>query len=550
MSIAQAGFSVRGHNPDVLDCIANLSNDEVFTPPEFANRMLDTVADAWAEAHGGENLWANPDVRFLDPFTKSGVFLREITRRLTDGLENEIPKLEKRVDHILAKQVFGIGLTHLTSLLARRSLYCSKWANGEHSIARSFDTEQGNIWFERTDHTWVGASEFVETADEQGDPVKKSTNGKCKHCGASQKTLDRGEGMETHAYAFIHTEDIKARVAELFGENMQFDVIIGNPPYQLQSDGGTRDIPIYQHFVEQAKKLSPRYLTMVIPSRWMAGGLGLSEFRKTMLGDRRIRDLVDYPNAAEIFPSVGINGGACYFLWGAAHDGDCNVSSIRAGQVIGPTLRSLDEFDVLVRDARALEILRKVLKHDEASVNTILARDKEFGWTSNFDGFHGSEQPGDVPIYYIRTMKRSRGYIDRGEVTKSAHLIDTWKLLVPKVGSGREREKSGVDLVLGPSQVAPSPSVCTQSFLFFHVSSKQEAESLQSYYATRFFRFLVSLRKITQDATHSTYRWVPLQKWDRTWTDAVLYAKYGITDAEQAFIESLIRPMEIASEVV
>ncbi len=324
---------------------------------------------------------------------------------------------------------------------------------------------------------------------------------------------------------------------------MQFDVIIGNPPYQLASDGGTRDVPIYQMFVEQAKRLEPRYLSMVIPSRWMAGGLGLAEFRQTMLSDRRIRNLVDYPNAAEVFPSVGINGGACYFLWDAEHDGPCNVTSVRAGEVIGPTSRSLDEFDVLVRDSRSLNILRKVLARDEVSINTILARDKEFGWTSNFTGFHDKQRKGDVPLYYIRTMKRAVGYIAREEVTKSENLIDTWKVLVPKVGSGRERERSGVDLVLGPSLIAPAPSVCTQSFLFFYVSSQEEAESLQSYYTTRFFRFLVSLRKITQDATHSTYRWVPIQAWDRRWTDAKLYKKYGLTKEEIAFIEGMIRPM-------
>jgi site-specific DNA-methyltransferase (adenine-specific) len=324
---------------------------------------------------------------------------------------------------------------------------------------------------------------------------------------------------------------------------MQFDVIIGNPPYQLGAEGGTRDKPIYQHFVEQAKKLEPRYLTMVIPSRWMAGGLGLTEFRRAMLSDTRIRALIDYPNAAEVFPSVGINGGVCYFLWDAAHDGTCGFSAVRAGKVFGPSDRSLGEFDVLVRDDRALKILRKVLRHGEPSVNTILARDKEFGWTSNFDGFHAKERPGDVPLYYIRSMKRSHGFIARSAVTKSEHLIDTWKLLVPAVGSGRERERSGVDLVLGPSLIVPSPSVCTQSFLFFYLSSRGEAESLQSYYKTRFFRFLVSLRKITQHATHSTYRWVPMQEWDRTWTDAALYEKYKITKSEQAFIESLIRPM-------
>jgi site-specific DNA-methyltransferase (adenine-specific) len=520
---AKAGFAPPSRNPDVLMCIANLSNDEVFTPPEFANRMLDTLTEAWAADHGGANLWANKTVRFLDPCTKSGVFLREITSRLTKGLADEIPDLQQRADHILTKQVFGIGITHLTAMLARRSVYCSKHAKGSHSIAKTFGSDDGNVWFRRTEHSW-----------------KK---GRCEYCGASETTYERGQALETHAYAFIHTDSIKAHAAEWFGGDMQFDVIIGNPPYQLASDGGTRDVPIYHMFVEQAKKLAPRYLTMVIPSRWMAGGLGLAEFRRTMLSDTRIRDLVDYPNAAEVFPSVGINGGACYFLWDAAHDGPCSVSSVRAGEVNGPTGRRLDEFDVLVRDSRALGILRKVLAHKEASINTILARDKEFGWTSNFDGFHQKQRKGDVPLYYIRMMKRAVGYIARKEVTKSKNLIDTWKVLVPKVGSGRERERSGVDLVLGPSLIAPSPSVCTQSFLFFFVSSRKEAESLQSYYETRFFRFLVSLRKITQDATHSTYRWVPMQAWDRTWIDADLYKKYGITKKESAFIESMIRPM-------
>ncbi|MBN2085959.1 MAG: Eco57I restriction-modification methylase domain-containing protein [Anaerolineales bacterium] len=520
----QAGFVLRGRNPDILTCIANLSNDEVFTPPEFANRMLDTLTEAWAAEHSGANLWADKSVKFLDPCTKSGVFLREITSRLTKGLADEIPNLKQRVNHILTKQVFGIGITHLTSLLARRSVYCSKHAQGKHSIAKSFASDAGNIWFKRMEHMWV--------------------EGRCAYCGASQKTYDRGEEFETHAYAFIHTDEVKTRNAELFGGNMQFDVIIGNPPYQLSSDGGTRDVPIYQMFVEQAKKLEPRYLTMVIPSRWMAGGLGLTEFRQTMLGDTRIRKLVDYPNAAEVFPSVGINGGVCYFLWDAAHDGPCSITSVRAGELNGPNSRNLNEFDVLVRDNRALDILRKVLAHNEAPVNTILARDKEFGWTSNFDGFHEKQCKGDLPLYYIRTMKRAVGYIARKEVTKSEHLIDTWKLLVPAVGSGRERERSGVDLVLGPSLIAPSPSVCTQSFLFFFVSSRKEAESLQSYYTTRFFRFLVSLRKITQHATHSTYYWVPVQVWNRTWTDAALYKKYGINETEKAFIESMIRPME------
>ena len=520
--IEQASFTLRGRNPDVLTCIANLSNDEVFTPPEFANRMLDTLAEAWAANHDGANLWADKTVKFLDPCTKSGVFLREITSRLNKGLELEIPELEKRVNHILTKQVFGIAITQITSLLARRSVYCSKHANGAHSRAKGFASDDGNIWFQRLKPTWAGD--------------------KCKYCGAGKSVFNRAAGLETHAYAFIHTDNIKTRLAQIFGGNMQFDVIIGNPPYQLASDGGTRDVPIYQHFVEQAKALEPRYLAMVIPSRWMASGLGLSEFRQAMLGDRHIRALVDYPAANDVFPGVEVKAGVCYFLWDASHNGDCMVTTIRGDEVVGPIQRNLGEYDVFVRDARAVSILHKVADHGEASINTILARDKEFGWTSNFDGFHDKERPGDVPIYYIRTMKRDVGYIERKAVTKSDHLIDTSKVLVPKAFNGGDAVPHQI---LGKPLIAPSPSVCTQSFLFFHVGSLKAAKSLQSYYTTRFFRFLVSVRKITQDATHSTYVWVPMQTWDRTWTDEALYAKYGITTKERAYIDSQVRPMNL-----
>ncbi len=328
MNTTQAEVILRGRNPDVLTCIANLSNDEVFTPPELANKMLDAITEAWAANTGGADIWADPTVRFLDPFAKSGVFLREITRRLTDGLEQTIPKLEDRVDHILTKQVFGIAITHLTSLLARRSVYCSKFADGPHSIAKSFASDAGNIVFERIEHTWVGATEFVTTKGPGGKTVKRGTNGKCKYCGASQKTLDRGEGLETHAYAFIHTDDIKARMTELFGDDMQFDVIIGNPPYQLETDGfGTQARPIYQQFVQQAKALDPRLLSMIIPARWFSGGMGLDEFRESMLTDDRIRSIDDYLTASDVFPGIGLKGGVCYFLWDRDNRGMCRVTT-------------------------------------------------------------------------------------------------------------------------------------------------------------------------------------------------------------------------------
>jgi site-specific DNA-methyltransferase (adenine-specific) len=329
----QASFTLRGRNPDVLTCIANLSNDEVFTPPEFANRMLDTLTDAWAADNGGASIWADPSVTFLDPCTKSGVFLREITSRLTKGLADAIPDLQTRVDHILRRQVFGIGITRLTAMLARRSLYCSKNANSVHSIARRFNTADGHVWFERTEHSWA--------------------DGKCAYCGASQSAYARGDYKESHAYAFIHSENIRSRITEIFGADMQFDVIIGNPPYQLGSDGGTRDKPIYQHFIEQAKQLEPRYLAMVIPSRWMASGLGLTEFRQVMLSDRRIRALVDYPSANDVFPGVEVKAGVCYFLWDASHNDDCLVTTIRGSEALGPTPRNLSEYDVFDRTGQS-----------------------------------------------------------------------------------------------------------------------------------------------------------------------------------------------------
>ncbi len=516
---AQANFTLRGRNPDVLTCIANLSNDEVFTPPEFANRMLDTLAEAWAANNQGANLWADRTVKFLDPCTKSGVFLREVTRRLTAGLEQEIPDLPKRVDHILTKQVFGMGITKITSLLARRSVYCSKHAQGEHSIAKGFDNDEGNIWFKRLKHTW------------EGD--------KCRYCGAGKSVFDRAAGLETHAYAFIHTDNIKTRLAEIFGGNMQFDVIIGNPPYQLASDGGTRDIPIYNKFVEQAKKLGPRYLLMVIPSRWMAAGLGLSDFRKAMLEDRHIRKLIDYERMDLVFPGVDFEGGICYFLWDRDNAGKCEVTSISGEETIGPMERELDEYDILVRDSRGLNVLKKVLAAGEPSIIDILSADKEFGWTSNFDGFRENKKPSDVALYYNRAGKRLVGGIARKEVSKSPHLVDKWKVMISKAYGERGARPA---MVLGPSFIAESPSVCTQTYLFFYVDSKKQAESLQSYLNTRFFRFLVSLRKITQDATRATYTWVPQQPWDRAWTDEALYKKYGLSKADIAHVEACIRP--------
>lgn len=522
----QASFALRTHNPDVLTCIANLSNDEVFTPPELANQMLDTVAAAWAEAHDGASIWQDSVVTFLDPFTKSGVFLREIVARLTEGLAEQIPDLQERVDHIVTKQVYGIGITQLTALLARRSVYCSKDATGSHSVTKSFDRDWGNIWFERTEHTWAGD--------------------RCAYCGAQRGRFTRDDELETHAYAFIHSKSPRALLDAMFGADVQFDVIIGNPPYQMTgAAGGSSDASIYHLFVEQAQRLEPRYLSMVIPARWLAGGRGMDDFRRNTLGDNRVVSLVDYPVASDIFPSSGADfeGGVCYFLWAREGGTGCTVTTIRGGDAQSAE-RDLDEFDIFVRDPRAAAILRKVVARTESAVSEILTNREPFKFESNFAGYHADERSNDVPIYFTRGGHRGVGYLDRGEVQKNRHLLDTWKVLVPKAYGERGALPAQV---LGWPQVAASPSACTGSFLFFHLENEVQARSFESYYATKFFRFLVSLRKITQDAFRHMYVWVPMQAWDRTWTDEALYAKYDLSSDEIGFIDSHIKVMALVS---
>ena len=531
----QAAFTLRGRNPDVLTCIANLSNDEVFTPPGFANRMLDTLTAAWAADNAGANLWANKSLKFLDPCTKSGVFLREIASRLTQGLAVEIPNVQERVDHILAKQVFGIGITHLTSLLARRSVYCSKYANGKHSIANGFASDAGNIWFERMEHTWL--------------------NGKCGYCGAGQKTLDRGEGLETHAYAFIHTDDIRARIAELFGGDMQFDVIIGNPPYQLDDGGfGASAIPIYDRFVEQAKALEPRYLTMVVPSRWLFGGRGLDEFRKAMLTDNRIRKLVDYSDSRRVFPSVDVAGGICYFLWERDNPGDCRVVEFDHGLESSEATRPLLEkgAEVFIRSNRALPILRKVMAVETGSESLALpegkrferqvSSQKSFGLRTFFRGSAKKLPEHDVLVL----QSGGRAWTSRSEVAAGQDLIDKWKVFTSKSSSEHagQVDKNGRRRVLSLSGVIPPGSVVTETYILFGAyDTENEARNCFSYAVTRFFRFLIAMRSSAQDLARSAYAFVPIQDFSEAWTDEKLYAKYGLTDDEIAFIERLIRPM-------
>lgn len=525
---------LRGRNPDVLTCIANLSNDEVFTPPEFANRMLDTLAEGWAAGNDGANIWADSTVRFLDPCTKSGVFLREITSRLIKGLAQEFPDLQTRVDHILTKQVFGIGITRLTSLLARRSLYCSKHAMGEHSVTKEFASDDGNIWFERTEHDWE--------------------KGKCKFCGASSESFARGDDMETHAYALIHTNDIKARIAEWFGDEMQFDVIIGNPPYQLNTDGfGTQARPIYQQFVQQAKALEPRYLSMIIPSRWFSGGMGLDDFRESMLNDNRLRSIDDFLTASDVFPGVGLKGGVNYFLWDRDNPGQCRVATHYKDAAPSVATRPLleDGADIFIRFNAGLSILKKVAAVEVGNSDSIeLPEAKKFinlvssigafGLDSTFRGAEAGSGD-DLKVY----RNGGIGYVSRSDVTKELHVFDKWKVFIGRAAPGTGNKDTYPHRILSTPFIGEPGSI--SSWTYMHIGpfeTEAEAQSVRSYLMCRLTRFLVLLHKPSADTTRRVYTFVPTQDWTKQWTDEALYQKYGLTDEEIAFIETLVRPME------
>ena len=492
------------YNPDVLNCIANLSNDEVFTPPELANKVLDLLP---------EELFCSPETTFLDPVSKTGVFLREIVKRLDRGLKGQIPDLQTRIDHILHKQVFGIAVTELTAYLSRRSVYCSKSANGKHSVSR-FDTESGNILYANRTHTWK--------------------NGKCCYCGAAQAVYDRGPEAEQYAYQFIHTDNPQ----QFFG-NMKFDVIIGNPPYQL-SDGGNNASasPLYQKFVEQAKKLKPRYLSMIIPSRWFGGGKGLDEFRRETLNDNRFRVIVDFENANDCFPGVDIAGGVCYFLWDRDNPGDCQVVNVNNEQRI-KTTRKLNEFETFIRRAEALHIIKKVRSKKEQTMANVVSSSKPFGLRT----FIRPLNKGDI----ILRWQNGEGPYLRSEIRTGQELIDKWKVITSYVGYDHAGNpgKDGKRKVFNKIDILPPGTICNETYLVINsFNTEQEAKNMVAYMKTLFFRFLVSQLMFSHHITKSAYQFVPMQDFSHPWTDEMLYKKYELIDEEIAFIESMIRLME------
>ena len=521
------------HVPDVLSCLANLSNDEVFTPPEVVNQMLDMLP---------QELFSDPNTKFLDPACKTGVFLREIAKRLLSGLEGRIPDLQDRVDHILHNQLYGIGITELTSLLSRRSLYCSKYPNGQYSVSH-FDDAEGNIRFKRIEHTW-------------------DKNGKCVFCGASKGQWDRGSDLETHAYEWIHVKPER-----IF--NMKFDVIISNPPYQMtfgiEGGNSANAKSIYNLFIEQAQKLNPRYLCMITPSRWMtktAQGIPDEWVDKELTSDQ-FRVMHDFEDAKECFPGVEIKGGVNYFLWEKDYHGECDYYFHEAGGNTPPIKRQgpLDakSAGIVVRSPKAYSIIEKIeavegayYNDNEKNFSGIVSAKHFFDdssyLTSNWKGYKDKKSSPYVIKYYLNVdRERTYRWISDSQLPKNKATKDLWKVFIPAAGgSGND------DIILGKPILGEPGSVCSQTFLVIgydatkHNYSETQCKNIIYYLQTKFLRFLVSVKKKTQNGPRGVYQFVPMQDFSKCWTDADLYSKYHLSEDEIALIESSIRELDFS----
>lgn len=490
----------RQYNPDALTCLANLSNDEVFTPPELANQVLDLLP---------KELWSDPSVKILDPFCKSGVFLREAAKRFIKGLESIYPDLQERVDHIMHEQLYGIAITELTSLLSRRSLYCSKFPNGRFSVSE-FDGEEGNIRYRNIQHTWSG--------------------GKCVYCGASQSQYDRDKDLETHAYEFIHTHHPE----EFF--DMKFDVIVGNPPYQL-SDGGNKASasPIYHLFVQQAKKLNPRFLTMIIPARWYAGGKGLDSFRKEMLSDKHLTRLVDFPDSKDCFPGVDVAGGVCYFLRERERTTDlCSVTTVQ-GADSTESRRQLNEYPTFIRDSRAISIVHKVAALRERTMDLQVSSRKPFGLATNVL----PEKVGELTLRYVG----GEGPFPRDRVTSGLELVDKWKVVASYVSfdhAGRAN-KEGKRKVLSRMSILPPGTICTETYLVYGAyETEDEAVNLQRYLSCKLPRFLIAQLSSGQHLTKGTFALCPIPDVRIAWSDESLFDRYQLSADERRVVDESI----------
>lgn len=558
-------------NFDILETITNVGNDEVFTPRKTVDMILDSLPS---------EVWHNPNYKWLNPSTKNGIFEREIAIRLDKGLEKIFPDIEQRRKHILQNMIYAIGQTRFTANVARRTLYyCSQANRKNDGICSSdghyvngyaigngswFNDEQGNIKTPCTNHVFVDSKRQDMSSTLLGDERKKY---KCKFCGISGASNYNDKNQrETYAYEFIHIDsvDLEKHLSERFfgGNKMKFDIIIGNPPYQL-SDGGAQASarPIYNLFVEQAKKLNPKYLCMIIPSRWMTGGKGLDDFRENMINDRKFRELHDFINPKICFPNNDIKGGVCYFLWDRDYDGMCNIFAYAPNE-IRKSVRYLKEngINIFIRDETLIDILKKVKTYNENTFDTIVSARKPYGLEAEtmvsaskygLPEFSDKKIAGGYEIFGLdEKMKRVWKYLplDYPLPKKSPCLFKFKVFIAEAYGCGAIGEVPSTPVLSTPKQL------CTETFLEIGpFDTHLEAENVIKYIKTKFFRVLVGIQKQTQHTTQKVYRFIPILDfksnnsvdWNQSISeiDKQLFLKYQFSNEEIEFIENNVQEM-------
>lgn len=561
-------------NFDILETITNVGNDEVFTPRKTCDMILDSLP---------EEVWHNPNYKWLNPATKNGIFEREIAIRLDDGLKDIIPDIEQRRKHILQNMIYSIGQTRFTANVARRTVYyCSQanrkcdgikaddghYVNG-YAIGNGswFDDEEGNIKTPNINHTFVDNK--GETMPSSCSDDKEKEKYRCKYCGINgASAYNDANQRETYAYEFIHfngDELLKHLQDRFFGGNrkMKFDIIIGNPPYQL-SDGGAQASarPIYQLFVQQAISLKPKYISMIMPSRWMTGGKGLDDFRAAFISDRHLKVLNDFIDSKVCFPNNDIKGGVCFFLWDKDYDDKCSVVTHSSnGDRKSSRFLKEDGCDIYIRDEILISIMKKVKMLCERTFDSMVSARKPYGLEAEtmlspkkfgLPEFSDTKIPGGYELFGLgEKMERRWKYMPKNyPIPKKSPCLNKYKVFIAEAyGCGAIGEVPSTPVLSTPGQL------CTETFLEigpFEVPA--EADNVIKYIKTKFFRTLVGIQKQTQHTTQKAYRFVPLQNFtensDIKWNEPIdsidkqLFIKYKLSKEEIDFIEKNIQEMK------
>lgn len=542
---------------DILTLFEALNNHEVFTPPRLAREMLD---------HLPNETWSNPDLKLLDPCTKSGVFLREAFYKFYDGLKDkgeyigadgkvyDLSEHKQRINHILKNMLFGIATSELTGYVARRTLYGVMEANTDKQIAAIDSFERSTNFHEWTEEerlNFIGRNKFNEYYDHTMFNTEEYKG--FEHEGnifypvdeVAKKVLEDGSyEVEDTYFPFIDEATKHRKIIDIKEGKMKFDVIIGNPPYQI-SDGGSGSgmsaKPIYHLFVNQAKSMSPKYLSMIMPSRWFSGGKGLDKFRNDMLNDKRISHIVDFENSNEVFPGVDVAGGISYFLWDKNHKTDCEITNKIKNESFS-SIRPLNEFHILVRHSKSLSIIHKIQNIEKgAYLDKVVSARKPFGIPSNY-----KPKSSGTPCWF--TQKLGKQFVQTELVRDENKYKDKWKVLIPFAPIAGQTDFSK-PIKFYHSQnvkIAKPGEVCTETYLVAHAfDSEQEALNFKGYLFTKIFRFLLLQNVISQNITRGCFYFVPeLDDYKKQITDDELKNRWGITNDEWEFISQKIQDTE------